>query len=179
MSSMGLGPLPQLAVGDFGPHQDHVAEASVNDKVFAILHKDDPARAIVPLLRFAEDPYTYVFLHGGDEVTRFQNLQTNATHEIPAHVVAGLLTNYYGSQLQGMPIRVCACYGNLLRPGDQATAVQMLARELPQASLEGYHALVRLRANPAAIRLGASIQWDPFVGPVVVGPPGNWEPVYP
>src|SRR5262249_53674501 len=168
MSSPGHGPLPTLTAGDFGPGQDHVAEVSVQGKVFAILHKDDPARAIVSRLSFAaNDDYTYVFIHGGDELTRFQNLAAHPTHEIPARVVAQLLQNWYGTQLAGMRMRVCACYGNLLRPGDQATAVQAVARELPQASLEGYHGLVRLRANPAEIRLGASIRWDPQTGPVV------------
>jgi hypothetical protein len=78
-----------------------------------------------------------------------------------------------------MSLRVCACYGNLLRPGDLATAVQQLARELPQTSLEGYHGLVHVRANPAEIRLGAAVAWYPGVGPVLVGPPGTWEPVIP
>jgi hypothetical protein len=127
----------------------------------------------------ANDPHTYLFLHGGDEVTRFQNRQANATHEIPPRVVAQLLQSHYGSQLNGMRLRVCACYGNLLRPGDQATAVQQLARELPQTSLEGYHGLVYLRANPAEVRLGAAVAWYSGVGPVIVGPPGNWETVIP
>jgi hypothetical protein len=92
MSAPGQGPLPSLAVSDFGPGQDHVAEASLNGKVFAILHKDEPARTIVSGLSLAaNDTYTYLFLHGGDEVTRFQNLQANATHEIPPRVVAQLL----------------------------------------------------------------------------------------
>jgi hypothetical protein len=127
----------------------------------------------------ADDDYTYVFIHDGDEWTRFQNMQANATHEIPARIVAQLLQNQYGRQLGGMKIRVCACYGTLLRPGDSVTAVQALARELPQSSIEGYHALIHLRFNSTEVVLGASIRWDPQVGPIIVGLPGNWEPVTP
>ncbi len=90
-----------------------------------------------------------------------------------------MLRAHYGSRLNGMQIRVCACYGNLLRPGYTATAVALLARELLQTDFEGYHGLVRLRFQPAMIVLGASIQWDPVVGPVIIGPPGNWERVFP
>jgi hypothetical protein len=180
MSGQGPASLPALALGDFGPGLDHVAEEFLHGKAFAILHRDDPARGILPQLVFlAEDPYTYVFVHGGEEVTRFQNLPANATYEIPAQVVAGLLRAHYGSRIVGMKVRICACYGNLLRPGDTATAVQAFARELQQTAFEGYHGLVHLRANPAEIRLGLSVRWDPQVGPVVVGPPGDWESVAP
>jgi hypothetical protein len=180
MSPSPSAPLPALCVADFGPGLDHVAESSLQDKAFAILHKDDPARAIIPRLVFApDDPYVYVFIHGGENVTRFQNLSVNADHEIPAQVVAQLLQAHYGDQLDGMKVRVCACYGNLLRPGDLATAVELLARELPRTEFEGYHGLVRLRTQPAVILLGASIQWDPLVGPMIVGPPGDWERVVP
>ena len=41
----------------------------------------------------------------------------------------------FGGRLDGMQARVCACYGNLLRQGDVATAVELLARELPQTAL--------------------------------------------
>src|SRR5712691_4488045 len=96
--------LPLLSVADFAPGQDHVAEAYHNGKVFAILHKDDPARAVLPQLQFPpDDAYFYVFVHGGDEVTRFQNGET-ATHEIPAWVVAQLLHREYGPTLAGMQI---------------------------------------------------------------------------
>jgi hypothetical protein len=85
MSPSAPAPLPALGLVDFGPGADHVVEASCQDKVFAILHKYDPARMIIPHLTFAhDDPFVYLFLHGGDEVTRFQNLRANATHEIPA-----------------------------------------------------------------------------------------------
>ena len=40
-------PLPLLTATDFGPGLDHVAEAYQNGKVFAILHKSDPARPIL------------------------------------------------------------------------------------------------------------------------------------
>ncbi len=180
MSPSSSTPLPALVVADFAPGLDHVAEAALQDKVFAIMHKNDPARSIIPRLVFApDDPYVYVFIHGGDLATRFQNLRANATHEIPASVVAELLRARYGTRLDGLKVRICACYGNLLRPGDPATAVQLLAGELPQTEFEGYHGLVRLRAQPALILLGASIQWDPLVGPVIVGPPGAWERVIP
>src|SRR4051794_26260637 len=93
-------PLPQLTVNDFGPTQDHVAEAFLAGKVFAILHRADPARAVLPHLRFAVgDPYLYLFVHGGDEVTRFQNWRDKASHEIPALVIACLLENEYGPSL--------------------------------------------------------------------------------
>jgi hypothetical protein len=134
----------------------------------------------MPQLIFAqEDSHVYLFIHGGEEVTRFQNLPANATHEIPATVVVELLRAHYRSRLDGMQIRVCVCYGNLLRPGDTAAAVALLARELRQTQFEGYHGLVRVRSQPAVILLGATIQWDPLFGPVVVGPPGDWERVYP
>jgi hypothetical protein len=64
MSGSGPGSLPQLGVGDFGPGRDHVAEPFLQGRVFAILHKDDPARAILPRLQLPPgDPYTYVFIH--------------------------------------------------------------------------------------------------------------------
>lgn len=173
-------PLPLLALSDFGPGLNHAAEALCGGKVFAVLRRDDPARVILPHLTFTvNDPYLYLFVHGGDVVTRFQNWTDNATHEIPASVIARLLEIEYGPSLIGASIRACACYGNLLRPGDSATAMQMLGRELPQVSFEGYHGLVRLRASPAEILLGAAIIWDATVGPVLVGPPGDWEPIIP
>jgi hypothetical protein len=179
MSSPGQGHLPQLTAADFGPGKDHVAEPHHNGKIFAIVHKDDPVRLILPNLTFApDDPYTYIFLHGGQAQTRFENMEYG-THEIPAAVAATLLKNQYGARLNGVGVRMCTCYGNLLRPGDAKTAVQLLAALLPQTAFEGYHGLVRVLANPAEIRLGLSIKWDPQVGPVVAGPPGNWEPVVP
>jgi hypothetical protein len=137
---------------------------------------------VLPKVSFTPaDPYTYVFIHGGEEYTRFENLAVG-THEIPTAVVAQLLLARYGSQLAGMKIRMCTCYGNLLRPGDAATLVQQLARLLPQAAFEGYHGLVILDLSPPGIRLGRSIQWDATAsppGPVIVGPPGPWGPVKP
>ena len=94
--------LPKLGVGDFGPTELHVAEAVLAGKVFAILHRDDPARGILPGLLFpADDVLTYVFVHGGEEVTRFQNLRVAASHEIPASVIAELLRIYYGRPTDG------------------------------------------------------------------------------
>ncbi len=175
-----LHPLPQLTVKDFGPTQGHVAEAFLGGKVFAILRRDDPALAILPHLQFpATDPYSYLFVHGGEVVTRFQNWTDNASHEIAASVIARLLEIEYGPSLMGAKVRVCACYGNLLRPGDAATAVQTLACELPHVSFEGYHGLVWLHINQFRIVLGSSVVWDATVGPIAVGPPGDWEPVGP
>jgi hypothetical protein len=180
LSSPGQGPLPTLDVADFGPGQLHVAQAFVQDKVFAILRGDDPALSVLPNLTFAEgDPYLYVFVHGGDEVTRFQNWVDSATHEIPVPVVARLLVNHFGPRLNGALIRLCVCYGNLLRPGDSASVDQLLARELPQALFEGYHGLVMLLGSPPEVSFGLSVVWDPQAGPVVTGPPGNWEPIFP
>src|SRR5437016_6169335 len=106
MSSPGAGSLPSLSVGDFGPGKDHVAEALHNGKVMAILHRSDPARPVLPHLQFAaSDGYTYVFVHGGRDVTRFENLEIG-TFEIPEDVMAKLLTNQYGSRLTGMSIRM-------------------------------------------------------------------------
>lgn len=171
--------LPPLGVGDFGPGLDHVIDVHQAGKVIGLLHKDDPVRPILPNLRFpAEDPYAYVFVHGGRETTRFENLDAG-THEIPDSVVAALL----GGSLtagRGSQVRMCTCFGNLLRPGDALTLVGRLALLLPWAGFEGYHGLVRVRANPAEVRLGLSVQWDPTAippGPVVSGPPGDWEPV--
>ncbi|HEX5273044.1 MAG TPA: hypothetical protein VFW33_21250 [Gemmataceae bacterium] len=159
-----------------------MAEAYQNGKVFAILHKGDPARPILSGLSFApDDDYVYVFVHGGGDVTRFENLKSG-THEIPADVVASLLANHYGIALSGMAIRMCTCYGNMLRPGDTKTIVQTLAGVLPQVNFEGYHGLVVLNASPPRIRLGYSVRWDATAippGAVVTGPPGSWEPVVP
>src|SRR5438067_167318 len=100
------GPLPKLQVADFGPGQDHVAEAYHHGRGFALLRKDDPARVLLPNLTLADDdPYTYVFVHGGVEVSRFENMAIG-THEIPAPVVAHLLLHEYGGRLHGMSIRM-------------------------------------------------------------------------
>jgi hypothetical protein len=169
-------------VSDFGPALEHVADSYHNGKAFSLLHKADPARLVLPRLGFtANDPYTYVFVHGGEEVTRFENLSVG-THEIPTAVVAQRLELRYGSQLAGMQLRMCTCYGNLLRPADTITLVQGLARLVPQATFEGYHGLVILDLSPPGIRLGRSIKWDATAsppGPVIVGPPEPWEPVKP
>src|SRR5262249_16260311 len=138
MSSPGQSQLPKLGVSDFGPGKDHVAEAYQNGKVFGILHVGDPVRALLANLSLdPNDPYTYVFLHGGQEVTRFENL-ASGTHEIPDHVVANLLVMYYGARLDGMQIRMCTCYGNMLRPGDSKTVVQGLTGLLLKTLFEGY-----------------------------------------
>src|SRR5262249_40094136 len=149
--------------------------------VFAILHKDDPVRLLLPRLALApNDPYTYVFVHGGQEVTRFENMPTG-THEIPDHVVAPLLVNHYGSRLGGRPVGMCTCYGNMLRRGDARTAVQGLAGLLPKTSFEAYHGLVYVDPSvaPPRLVLGDTLGWDPVSGPYYAGPPGNWESVPP
>jgi len=182
MTPFGPQQLPALRVADFGPGLDHVAEAYLNGKVVAILHKGEPARSILPGLVLApSDPYTYVFVHGGKEASRFENAES-PTHEIPVAVIAQLLLSQLGGQLSGKLFRLCSCYGNLLRPGDAKTAAQLLAGLLPQAAFEGYHGLVLLEASPPRIRRGSLVQWDAsgFVpGPVIVGPPGPWEPIVP
>src|SRR5262249_26843034 len=145
-------------------------------------HKDDPVRAILPGLRFdPADDRLYVFVHGGQTRTRFENREVG-THEIPDTVIARLLSNRYGALLDGVCVRMCTCYGNLLRPGDARAAVQGLAGLLPRTRFEAYHGLVRVLASPPEIRLGLSVRWDAAAvppGPVVAGPPGNWEPVAP
>jgi hypothetical protein len=172
--------LPQLRVADFGRGKDHVAEPYQNGRIFAILHVSDVARQVLPNLYLdPSDDHLYLFIHGGQEATRFENLVVG-THEIPEFVVARLLANQYGNQLNGMPIRVCACYGNLLRPGDSRTAVGALAGLLPLAVWEGYHGLVYVDpTTPPQLRLGAAVAWDPVTGPYVIGPPGLWESVTP
>ena len=182
MAGFAQASLPFLAVADFGPGLDHAAESYQGGKVFFILHKNDPARGILPNLTFSSgDHYTYVFVHGGEENTRFENMRTS-THEIPVAVVADLLTTEFGGRLASMDLRMCTCYGNMLRPGDSATLVQQLARLLPQTQFEAYHGLVLLDASPPAIRLGRAVRWDatsPVPGPVIIGPPGPWERVRP
>src|SRR5947207_2055418 len=119
MSPAGGNPFPKLSAADFGPGLDHVVDVEQNGKVIAIVHKDDPVRPYLPNLTFdLGDAYTYVFVHSSDEVSRFENLETG-THEIPNDVVAQLLN--------GMKIRMCTCYGNMLRPGESHTAVGGLA----------------------------------------------------
>jgi hypothetical protein len=183
MSSPRQTSLPKLAVGDFGPGLDHVAESCQNERIVAIVHKDDPVRQFLPTIYLdPNDAYTYVFVHGGQEESRFENMQTG-THEIPAHVVAQLLTNQFGSRLDGMTLRMCTCYGNLLRPGDTHTAVQSLAALLPRTSFEGYHGLVHVDPTvpPARIVLSDQLAWDSQTGPYYLDPPvrGQWEPVRP
>lgn len=182
MSVPGSGSLPQLTFADFGVGQDHVIDVHQQGKVIGIVHKDDPIRPILPHLSFsAGDRYTYLFVHGGQTHSRFENRDVG-THEIPAQVVANILGNKYGGQLVRMMVRLCTCYGNLLRPGDVETIAQSLAKALPRMTFEGYHGLVRVLANPAEIRLGLSVLWDATAippGPVVTGPPGNWEPITP
>jgi hypothetical protein len=159
-----------------------VAETCCNRKVFAILHRDDPARAILPNLLLApNDSWTYVFIHGGSDVARFENRKF-PTHEIPDAVVAQLLVNEYRAQLHALPIRAATCYGNLMRPGEAKTLIQRLAALVPQARFEGYHGLVLLGAHPPRLRLGRSVRWDVSAvppGPVVAGPAGPWEPIVP
>ena len=174
------GALPLLDLADFGPGQDHQVASFVGGKVVAITHRLDPSLAILPGLTFPPtDPYIYVFVHGGGEHTRFENLATG-THEIPVDVVASILFGQFGPALAGMKVRLCSCYGNLLRPGDTMTLAQRLAVALPSVQLEAYHALVVLTASPSRMRFGVSVRWDPTLippGPLVTGPPGNWEPV--
>ncbi len=181
MSSPSSGQLPKLGVADFGPGRDHVAVAYQNGRIFAFLHKNDPAHQHLPNVPLdPNDPHTYVFVHGGEEFARFENLRTG-THEIPDHVVASLLVQEYGSSLDGMQIRMCTCYGNMLRPGDVRSVVRRLAGLLPKTAFEGYHGLVHLdlAQTPPGIVLGDRLSWDPVCGPCQVGPPGPWEPVQP
>src|SRR5690242_4300083 len=114
MNPSGPAPPPTLGVADFGPGLDHVIDVHLNGKVVALVHQSDPLRPILPNLQFApDDPHTYVFAHGGQTHTRFENMEVG-THEIPDAVVANLLTSVFGGQLRGMSIRMCTCYGNLL-----------------------------------------------------------------
>ena len=177
MSPPGSGHLPALGFADFGSGQDHAAVAYQNGRIFAILHNNDPAHQYLPSLNLdPNDPYTYVFVHGGQEFSRFENLQVG-THEIPDHVIAQLLIQEYGSQLDGGQVRMCTCYGNMLRPGDVRTAVGRLAVLLPKTSFEAYHGLVHidLAQSPPRIVFGDRLGWDPTSGPYLIGPPGPWE----
>jgi hypothetical protein len=181
MSSPGTGPLPTLSVADFGPGQDHVAVAYQGGRLFAILHHQNAAHQY--LLQVSLDPSdscVYVFVHGGAECSRFENLKYG-THEIPAQVVAHLLVQEYGGRLMGMRIRMCTCYGNMLRPGEVRSAVGVLAGLLPQTTWEAYHGLVHIDLTqfPPRVTLGDQLAWDPVSGPYQVGPPGAWEPVSP
>jgi hypothetical protein len=180
---MNPGGLPKLGVSDFGPGLDHVAEAYQSGRVFAIVQKGDPVRQLLPgLLIDPADPYTYVFVHGGLEVSRFENMPVG-THEIPEAVVAELLVSEYGARLDGMSLRMCTCYGNMLRPGDATTAVRRLARLLPRTGFQGYHGLVYVDAAvlPPRVVLGNAVGWDPVSGPYYLHPPvpGQWETVRP
>lgn len=171
--------LPLLAVRDFGSGQDQVSEPFQQDRIFAIVHKSDPVLLYLPTLQTTlQDDHLYVFVHGGCEVTRFENMQVG-THEIPEAVIVKLLTNHSGSRLRGMAIRMCTCYGNILRPGDAHTLVRRLAVQLPQCTFEGYHGLVHVdpNASPPRLLLGDTLGWDPISGPYYLGPPGTWEAV--
>lgn len=172
-------PLPTLSLSDFGPGMDHIAEAHQGGRIFAILHVSDTARPLLPQLALAPgDPWTYVFVHGARDVARFENLEWG-THEVPDHVVATLLASHYGSLLTGRQVRLCTCYGNMLRPGETRTAAHALAGLLPQVRFEAYHGLVTINAAlvPPQIELGNSLAWSPLTGAYVIGAPGNWEPV--
>jgi hypothetical protein len=93
-------------------------------------------------------------------VSRFENMRVG-THEIPADVVARLLTAFYGPLLGGMAVRMCTCYGNMLRPGESRTAVGQLAGLLPQTDFEAYHGLVHVDpVAPPRIILGDALGWD-------------------
>jgi len=181
MSSPTSGGLPKLNVADFASGQDHVAISYQNGRIFAILHKNDPAHRFFPHVDFdPNDLHDYVFVHGSQEVSRFENLRFG-TREIPVPVVAQLLMREYGNSLQGRELRMCSCYGNMLRPGDRQTVVGELAGRLPMTSFEAYHGLVHLDLthSPPRIVLGDQLAWDPITGPFQVGPPGPWEPVHP
>jgi hypothetical protein len=181
MSSPTAAPLPNLGLADFAPGLDHIAVSYQNGRIFAISHRNDPTHQHLPNVYLdPSDSHVYVFVHGGQEVTRFENLKVG-THEIPDHVVAQLLVREYGSRLDGMQIRMCTCYGNMLRPGDSRTAVGALAALLPRISFEAYHGLVHidLTRGPPEIVLGDRLAWDPVSGPYQVGPPGPWEKVTP
>ena len=172
--------LPTLTLAAFGPNQPHVAETHQHGKVVGILHHADPARGLLPDVELdPADPAVYVFIHGGQAESRFENMQVG-THEIPVNVVADLLRKEFRTQLDGMHIRMCTCYGNLLRPSDQQTLVERLAIQLPNTSFEAYHGLVHLTVSqPPTIVLGDSIRWDSVIGPVIIGPPSSWELIQP
>jgi hypothetical protein len=183
MSPGTPGQLPQLGVGDFGPGMDHVVAVFQNDRILAIVHRSDPILGVLPqLVLDPTDPYTYVFIHGGQEFSRFENMQIG-THEIPEFVVVALLVAHFGSQLDGLNIRMATCYGNLLRPGDTKTAVQRLASLLLKTSFEGYHGLVHVdvTVSPPHLQLGNALAWDPVTGPYYLDPPipGAWESIQP
>jgi len=183
MSSPSQGSLPNLGVADFGPGKDHVVDVHQYGRIVAIVHRQDPVcRHLANFWLDPTDPHTYVFIHGGQELTRFENMAFG-THEIPDHVLARLLVNLFGSRLKGMNVRMCTCYGNLLRTGDTRTAVQRIAGLLPDAIFEGYHGLVHLDPTvvPPRVTLSNALGWDPILGPYYVDPaiPGKWEPVRP
>jgi hypothetical protein len=183
MSSSSSGSLPKLGVSDFRPGMDHVVDVHQNGRIIAFVHKDDPVRQHLATLHLVpSDPYTYVFIHGGQETSQFENMQYG-THEIPEDVVARLLVNEYGGQLVGMRVRMCTCYGNLLRPGDTQTVVQRLAGLLPKTVFEAYHGLIHVdpMVSPPRLILSNALAWDPISGPYYLHPavPGKWEPVSP
>ncbi len=167
MSSPSSRQLPTLAIHDFGHGQDDVVIAYQNGRIFAILHKNDPAHRHLPNVHLdTSDPYTYFFVHGGAELTRFENLRIG-THEIPDHVVAQLLVQALDSNLDQLQIRMCTCYGNMLRPGDLRSAVGRLAGLLPRTVFEAYHGLVHIDLTQLSPRivLGDQLAWDPVSGP--------------
>lgn len=172
--------LPALTLSDFGPNRVHVVESHRNGRVFSILHHADRARRLLPYVELdPNDAAVYVFIHGGQAVSRFENMQVG-THEVPVNVVADLLRRVFATQLDGMQIRMCTCYGNLLRPGDRQTLVERLAIQLPNSSFEAYHGLVHLTVDQSPkIVLGDAVRWDPVTGPVIIGPRGSWEAIQP
>jgi hypothetical protein len=181
MNGLYPQPLPKLTLADFGPTLDHVAEAYQGGKIFAMLHKDDPARAILPRLVFdASDSYTYVFIHGASDLARFENREFNSTFEIPVDVAVRLFENEFASAAQNMPIRLCSCYGNLRRDFETETLAERFVRELGSVMIQAYHGLIVLRSNPPLMLLGAAVEWDlSLKHPVVTGTPGSWETVVP
>lgn len=181
MSPPGGNPLPKLSLADFGPGLDHVVDVQQNGKVIAIVHKGDVVRQYLAVLDFEpDDAYTYVFVHGGQEYSRFENLKFGK-HEVPDHVIAQILVQTIGGNLENLAIRMCTCYGNMRRPGDQRTAVERLASLLPKTAFEGYHGLVQieLAQTPPRVVPGNRLGWDPVTGPYQIGPPGPWELVIP
>lgn len=184
-----MSTLPALTLADFDPGSDHVVRTFHGDRVLAILHKDDPALGPGYLAEFRPtDGYHYVFVHGGDEdVPRFQNTRTGATHEVPVALVVQILQATYGAGLSSLKLRMATCYGHVARPGYPVTAIEALALGLPGTHLEGYDGLVslvvatRVASGLASVRLGPRATFDPTqpLSPFVTEPtlPKVWERV--
>ncbi len=174
-------PLPKLTVADFGPGRDHVAESYHGGKVFAIMHRNDRARMFLPFVQVDPlDPFHYAVIHGGAEVTQFEDNEL-PQFEIPVHVVAELLVNEFGAAIVSMSIRLVTCYGHLFRTGDGGTLAEKLGRKLPAGvQLEASIGTVSLLHVPPYFRFGETVVWDDSLRlACTTGQPGDWKPVVP